>query len=187
MTTIRWTIPVHLNFPTRFVCTVFNRGQLRLPTFWHSAVVKITTEFAFQLPATHFYISRCPMSTLLCAVWLWLWWIKPHLLSCCDNGPFNSGGALSDLSGVKRPPALLCGDREDLIEDYEIALIEPLHDLKNIINRVFDELPKVITEESLLAAVNEFLSIVKGKNKMLTNESTMWCDGPPAVSLIKMH
>ena len=68
---------------------------------------------------------------------------------------------------------MLCGDREDLIEDYEIALVEPLHDLKNIINRVFDELPKVITEESLLAAVNEFLSIVKGKNKMLTNESTM--------------
>ena len=67
---------------------------------------------------------------------------------------------------------MLCGDRGNLIEDYEIALIEPLHDLKSI-NCVLDELPKVITEESLLAAVNEFLSIVEGKNKMLTNSSTM--------------
>ena len=97
----------------------------------------------------------------------------PVFLSQCNNGLFNSGGALSDLSGVKRPPALLCGDREDLIDGYEIALIEPLEDLKNLINRVFDKHPKVITEESLLAAVNEFLSILKGKNKTLTNASTM--------------
>ena len=68
---------------------------------------------------------------------------------------------------------MLCGDREDLIEGYKIALIEPLEDSKILINRVFDKHPKVITEESILAAVNEFISILKGKNKTLTNASTM--------------
>ena len=63
--------------------------------------------------------------------------MKPHLLSCCatdvpvflslcNDGLFNSGGALSDLSGVKRSPVLLCVDREDHIEGYVIALIEPV-------------------------------------------------------------
>ena len=39
------------------------------------------------------------------------------------------------LAGIKRPPALLCGPdgNRDLVLEYEVAQLEPLHDLRTMI------------------------------------------------------
>ena len=39
------------------------------------------------------------------------------------------------LTGIKRPPALLCGPdgNRDLVLEYEVAQLEPLHDLRTMI------------------------------------------------------
>lgn len=39
------------------------------------------------------------------------------------------------LSGIRRPPALLCGEGEVDLQRYEVAQLEPLHDLKTTIGR----------------------------------------------------
>ena len=68
-------------------------------------------------------------------------------------------------AGVRRPPALLCADRDisPELSSYEVALLEPLHDLKNLIARVFEELPDAAAEEpSLKQIIKEKLDILNG-------------------------
>lgn len=66
--------------------------------------------------------------------------------------------------GIKRPAALLCTGRDPSeIEEYEIGLIEPLHDIKNIINRIFDELPHAVTEPELKSTIQNSLDLLRRK------------------------
>lgn len=53
--------------------------------------------------------------------------LKPEMRGLLDR----------DLSGIKRPPALMCGTQSipAVITCYEIAQLEPLHDLKTMIGR----------------------------------------------------
>ena len=65
--------------------------------------------------------------------------------------------------GIKRPPALLCtDDYATNLQDYEICLIEPLHDIKNVINRLFGELPHGIQEQRLREAITKAKLDLKG-------------------------
>ena len=76
---------------------------------------------------------------------------------------FLSKTILETFLGVKRPPALLCtGRSEDVIADYEDAMTEPLHDFKNVINHVFEELPHAVKECRLNTTIREALDILKG-------------------------
>ena len=71
--------------------------------------------------------------------------------------------------GVTRLPALLtCGDTLSEIgcSDYEISLCEPLHDLKNTISTILDEMPAVIEDQRLQTAIRDFCKQLTGK---LTN------------------
>lgn len=42
-----------------------------------------------------------------------------------------------ELAGIRRPPALLCGEQEIDLTHYEVAQLEPLHDLKSIIGKYY--------------------------------------------------
>ena len=70
---------------------------------------------------------------------------------------------------MTRLPALLtCGDTLSEIgcSDYEISLCEPLHDLKNTISTILDEMPAVIEDQRLQTAIRDFCKQLTGK---LTN------------------
>ena len=57
---------------------------------------------------------------------------------------------------------LLVAD-ESLVEEYEVAMVEPLHDLKNVINRIFDELPHAVKDPQLKAAIKDLISTLGSK------------------------
>ena len=42
------------------------------------------------------------------------------------------------LSGIKRPPALLCTEMTLDLDNYDVASLEPLHDLKTIIGKCYN-------------------------------------------------
>ena len=66
--------------------------------------------------------------------------------------------------GIKRPPALMCSTTNpDNLECYEISMIEPLHDLKNVINRVFSELPHAVSEQELSKTIKTAIELLRGK------------------------
>lgn len=72
--------------------------------------------------------------------------------------------------GVKRPPALLIGGTDMLLDlpvalqHYEISMCEPLHDLKNVINRVMKELPSCVsTDLKLKEALSALLTELHGQ------------------------
>ena len=44
----------------------------------------------------------------------------------------------TQLAGIKRPPALLSSDTNIDLENYEVAHLEPLHDLKTMIGKYAD-------------------------------------------------
>lgn len=69
------------------------------------------------------------------------------------------------IVGVKRPPALLCTEEDsmDLLLSYEIALTEPLHDFKNVINRVLDELPYATSDKHIRASLLDILNELKSR------------------------
>ena len=86
---------------------------------------------------------------------------------------------------MRRPPALLCADRDisPELSSCEVALLEPLHDLKNLIARVFEELPDAAAEEpSLKQIIKEKLDILNGGLLCRVNSQlkvqiadTIWC------------
>ena len=60
----------------------------------------------------------------------------------------------SFITGIKRFPALQCSTMQNVdLLDYEIALMEPLHDFKNVINRIIQELPETAANEPALRKV----------------------------------
>ena len=69
------------------------------------------------------------------------------------------------LTGVIRPPALLT-TKLTLLDigcpKYEIAMCEPLHDFKNVIERLLTELPLHITDATLKADIAAFCKDVLG-------------------------
>lgn len=48
---------------------------------------------------------------------------------------------------MRRAPALLCTDEVCQLESYECLMVEPLHDIKNVVNRIFDGLCLVIPDD----------------------------------------
>ena len=67
------------------------------------------------------------------------------------------------LTGIRRLPALLCTDKEPQnMEQYEICMIEPLHDLKSVINCVFGELPNSIEDKELRDVISAAKTDLKG-------------------------
>ena len=59
---------------------------------------------------------------------------------------------------------------EDLgMEEYEIALCEPLHDLKNLINVIFDEVYNQIKNKELKKLVMDFCTRYTGKKIYILN------------------
>lgn len=72
------------------------------------------------------------------------------------------------FTGAKRPPALHCTSAEPVnAEHYEICMIEPLHDLKNLINRIMSELPHAIRDTQLKELVEDNLSLLGGTFSIL--------------------
>ena len=60
---------------------------------------------------------------------------------------------------------MLCSDvpNQPNISEYEVCTTEPLHDLKNVINRIMDELPYLATEvPELHIVINDTLTILQG-------------------------
>ncbi|KAF6036963.1 hypothetical protein EB796_004717 [Bugula neritina] len=72
-----------------------------------------------------------------------------------------------NLKGIKGPPALLCSRLENQadISQYEIALMEPLHDFKNVINRVLKNLPRSTEEKELKVMLTKLLSDIEAQNR----------------------
>ena len=65
--------------------------------------------------------------------------------------------------GIKRPAALLCSGRDQVaIADYEIGLVEPLHDIKNI-NRIFEDLLHAVSEPELKETIRTSLELHRRK------------------------
>lgn len=54
-----------------------------------------------------------------------------------------------------------CED-ETNIEDYSIAPIEPLHDCKNVINRVIGDLVNVADDATLKSIIANRLAVLQG-------------------------
>lgn len=69
------------------------------------------------------------------------------------------------FTGARRPLALLCPDRENcpFLANYEICLVEPLHDLKNLISRIFEELPNCTENPLLKTVIKEKLDVMNSK------------------------
>lgn len=67
------------------------------------------------------------------------------------------------FQGVKRPAALHTTGEFRQLEAYEVLMVEPLHDLKNVINRIFDELPHAVTEPALKQDITNTISILRGR------------------------
>lgn len=67
-------------------------------------------------------------------------------------------------SGVRRPAALWCVDENEQLDipDYEIALIEPLHDFKNVINRVLAEVPHSVEDPQIKKELTNILNSLRG-------------------------
>ena len=59
------------------------------------------------------------------------------------------------------PPLFIDGADESLVEEYEVAMVEPLHDLKYVINRIFDELPHAVKDPQLKATMKDLISAMK--------------------------
>ena len=58
------------------------------------------------------------------------------------------------FTGIKRPQALQTVEGENSnLDSYEICLVEPLHDIKNVVNRLFGELPHNINNNTLREAI----------------------------------
>lgn len=68
--------------------------------------------------------------------------------------------------GLKRLPALL-SQGETLnslsLHWYEIIMTEPLHDLKNLICNILDELPKQLPNRQLCKDMEAYITTLKGK------------------------
>lgn len=66
--------------------------------------------------------------------------------------------------GVRRPLALLCPNAESCpyLANYEICQVEPLHDLKNVISRLFEELPSCAEDLLLKSVIKEKLDAMNG-------------------------
>lgn len=60
-----------------------------------------------------------------------------------------------------------------MLECYEICLVEPLHDIKNVVNHVFNELCNIIPEVELRTNVATHITALKGKKliKVLEGEN----------------
>ena len=67
--------------------------------------------------------------------------------------------------GIKRPPALQCFQVEvsKSIEDYEISMTEPLHDFKNVVNRVISEVPHAAQDPKLKDIITQVLEDLNGE------------------------
>ena len=67
--------------------------------------------------------------------------------------------------GIRKPLALMCTNSDNMpdLSQYEICTVEPLHDFKNLINRVMDELPHLAPDvPELHNAINETLTALAG-------------------------
>ena len=69
------------------------------------------------------------------------------------------------LPGMRRPTALMCsGKQTPCIDEYEISTVEPLYDLKNVINRVLEELPYTASDiPELKQIIVDTLTALQGK------------------------
>ena len=68
--------------------------------------------------------------------------------------------------GLLRKPVLLSPPltaEEIGIENYEISLTEPMHDLKNLITHILTELPHHIEDSTLQKVIKEFCGKVLSK------------------------
>lgn len=74
-----------------------------------------------------------------------------------------------NIIGVKRPPAILCSDDSGGIDidEYEISKAEPLHDFKNIINKVMRELVYATEDSNLKQIISKILLTLKGNQIVL--------------------
>ena len=67
-----------------------------------------------------------------------------------------------DILGIGRTPALfIYVADESLVEEYKESMVEPLHDPKNVINRIFDELPHAVKDPQLKATMKDLISAMK--------------------------
>ena len=48
------------------------------------------------------------------------------------------------------------------IPDYEISFVEPLHDFKNVINRVLNEHPNATQNKELQGKLSDIVNSLKG-------------------------
>ena len=78
------------------------------------------------------------------------------------------------MVGIRRPAALWCVGEDSQLDlpEYEVALVEPLHDFKNIINRVLCELPHMATETALQNALTEIVDVIRGNYPHGVNQSS---------------
>lgn len=67
-----------------------------------------------------------------------------------------------EISGIRRPPALWCSEHIFDLPCYEVVQTEPLHDFKNTINRVLEELPHAIKQPDLRKEIENITLELRG-------------------------
>lgn len=55
-----------------------------------------------------------------------------------------------------------CGENDLEMPHYEVAQTEPLHDFKNVINRVLEELPYTIQQADLRKEIEDITKELRG-------------------------
>ena len=70
------------------------------------------------------------------------------------------------LLGIRRRPALLyMGETRKVVGcgKYELCKCEPMHDLKNVITSMLEELPRIVVSSQLKAQITELKTTLSGK------------------------
>lgn len=73
---------------------------------------------------------------------------------------------LTAFVGLRRFPALLTSGADlhaACLDNYEVSMVEALHDMRNIITTIFEFLPKIIKDPQLKKEVSDFCKANIGK------------------------